>query len=188
MRRGSRERVRHRHETLRQRLGGTATIRNSPGVYGSAYGAPDGQYSHRAELRRFSEETVYNSAGVAGALRRESRRANVHRQTRMAGRSFDGRQHIVHCSVLARADQSKYRADDAQGCFGGAETQGASGPGFVCSAGWDTECCSMGRLTRLNQFKLAYFGPNIDNLVGRVPKSGHRAYSGCGLQLNKVLS
>ena len=36
----------------------------------------------------------------------------------------------------------------------------------ICSAGWDTECCSMGRLTRLNQLKLAYFSPNIDELVG----------------------
>ena len=36
----------------------------------------------------------------------------------------------------------------------------------ICSAGWDTECCSMGRLTRLNQLKLAYFSPDIDELVG----------------------
>eukprot|EP00964_Phaeocystis_antarctica_P053840 scaffold31620_cov73-Phaeocystis_antarctica.AAC.3 len=37
----------------------------------------------------------------------------------------------------------------------------------------------MGRLTRLNQLKLAYFSPNIDEFSRvRVPKSGHRAQSG----------
>ena len=40
----------------------------------------------------------------------------------------------------------------------------------ICSAGWDTECCSMGRLTRLNQLKLAYFSPNTDELVGKSAK------------------
>ena len=88
VRRGSRERVCHRHETPWQQLGGTAAIRNSPGVYGSAYDAPDGQYSHRAELRRSSEETVYNSAGIAGACC-AARAAGSNGQTRVAGRSFD---------------------------------------------------------------------------------------------------
>ena len=46
-------------------------------------------------------------------------------------------------------------------------------------AGGDTKCCCMGRLTRLNQLKLAYFSPNIDEFSRvRVPKSGHRAQSG----------
>ena len=48
-----------------------------------------------------------------------------------------------------------------------------------CIAGGDTECCCMGRLTRLNQLKLAYFSPNIDEFSRvRVPKSGYRAQSG----------
>eukprot|EP00964_Phaeocystis_antarctica_P040100 scaffold22938_cov56-Phaeocystis_antarctica.AAC.4 len=48
-----------------------------------------------------------------------------------------------------------------------------------CIAGGDTKCCCMGRLTRLNQLKLAYFSPNIDEFSRvRVPKSGHRAQSG----------
>eukprot|EP00964_Phaeocystis_antarctica_P104681 scaffold69795_cov58-Phaeocystis_antarctica.AAC.2 len=37
----------------------------------------------------------------------------------------------------------------------------------MCIAGWDTERCCMGRPTRLNQLKLPYFSPNIDEfLVG----------------------
>eukprot|EP00964_Phaeocystis_antarctica_P008352 scaffold4499_cov31-Phaeocystis_antarctica.AAC.1 len=48
-----------------------------------------------------------------------------------------------------------------------------------CIAGGDTECCCMGRLTRLNQLKLANFSPNIDEFSRvRVPKSGHRVQSG----------
>ena len=39
-----------------------------------------------------------------------------------------------------------------------------------CIAGGDTECCCMGRLTRLNQLKLAYFSPNTDELVGKSAK------------------
>ena len=49
----------------------------------------------------------------------------------------------------------------------------------MCIADWDTERCCMGRPTRLNQLKLAYFNPNIDEFSRvRVPKSGHRAQSG----------
>ena len=77
-------------------VGGTATIRNSPGVYGSAYDAPDVQYGHRAKLGRSSERMVYNSvcghAWLASSSRhaRESRaRSNAHLQMRVAGHSFD---------------------------------------------------------------------------------------------------
>eukprot|EP00964_Phaeocystis_antarctica_P129563 scaffold93409_cov79-Phaeocystis_antarctica.AAC.1 len=53
---------------------------------------------------------------------------------------------------------------------------GSSRGSKKCIAGGDTECCCMGRLTRLNQLKLAYFSPNIDEFSRvRVPKSGHRA-------------
>ena len=86
MRRGSRERVRHRHETLWQRLGGTATTMNSPGVHGSAYSAPHGQHGHRAELWRSSVETVCNSASVAG-----SRHAGAAAPMCMAKRGYTAR-------------------------------------------------------------------------------------------------
>ena len=61
----------------------------------------------------------------------------------------------------------------------------------VCSVDWDTECCSIGRLTRSNQLKLAVLRrisaqiANIDELSRvRVPKKSVTERSLVVLQLN----